>query len=223
MNECYVYIQLHTHTHTHTHIHTREHVYCTYTERHILWQMPHTDIKSFQDIILTLRKTGGAMMASPSTYRTITRQRAKLSLRHFMTIFFRVSRTFWHQICDGSQVWFRSYVTLCTCTSDRKWLQNVILCTKINANLFFSRCSYMYKYAYFYSQLLQLISFWFIVLQKVSCHKFRWKKTTKTIGRKNKEIHKKFTNAIKYIRNWFWYRNFFQVQLLRMLQFTKCI
>ena len=25
---------------------------------------------------------------------------------------------------------FRSYVTLCTCTSDRKWLQNVILCTK---------------------------------------------------------------------------------------------
>ena len=25
---------------------------------------------------------------------------------------------------------FRKYVTLCTCTSDRKWLQNVILCTK---------------------------------------------------------------------------------------------
>ena len=25
---------------------------------------------------------------------------------------------------------FWSYVTFCTCTSDRKWLQNVILCTK---------------------------------------------------------------------------------------------
>ena len=38
---------------------------------------------------------GGGMMA-PSTYRAITRQRAKLSPRHFMTIFFEVSRTFWH-------------------------------------------------------------------------------------------------------------------------------
>ena len=51
---------------------------------------------------------GGAMMAPPSTYRAITRQRAKLSPRHFMTIFFRVSRTFWYQICDsrgyGSEV-----------------------------------------------------------------------------------------------------------------------
>ena len=50
---------------------------------------------------LTLIRLGGHDGPPPSTYRTITRQRAKLSPRHFMTIFFRVSRTFWHQICDG--------------------------------------------------------------------------------------------------------------------------
>ena len=59
---------------------------------------------------------------------------------------------------------------------------------KINANLVFSLSSY--KYAYFYSQLLQLISFLFIVLQKVSVTNFG-EKTTKTKGRKTK----------KYIRN----------------------
>ena len=32
---------------------------------------------------------------------------------------------------------FRSYVTLCTCTSDRKWLQNVILYTKSMQTEFF--------------------------------------------------------------------------------------
>ena len=41
---------------------------------------------------------------------------------------------------------------------------------KINANWVFSLSSY--KYAYFYSQLLKLISFWFIVLQKVSATNF---------------------------------------------------
>ena len=61
----------------------------------------------------------------------------------------------------------------------------------INANLFFSLSSY--KYAYFHSQLLKLISFWYIVLQKVSATNFGEKKTTKTKGQKNKEIHKKFT------------------------------
>ena len=41
---------------------------------------------------------------------------------------------------------------------------------KINANWVFSLSSY--KYAYFYSQLLKLISFWFIVLQNVSATNF---------------------------------------------------
>ena len=60
---------------------------------------------------------------------------------------------------------------------------------KINANLVFSHSSY--KYAYFYSQWLKLICFSIIVLQKVSATNFA-EKTTKTKGRKNKEIHKKF-------------------------------
>ena len=59
---------------------------------------------------------------------------------------------------------------------------------KINANWVFSLSSY--KYANFYSQLLKLISFWFIVLQKVSATNFG-EKTTKTKGKKTK----------KYIRN----------------------
>ena len=61
---------------------------------------------------------------------------------------------------------------------------------KINANWVFSLSSY--KYAYFYSQLLKLISFWFIVLQKVSATNFG-EKNNKTKGQKNKEIHKIFT------------------------------
>ena len=48
---------------------------------------------------------------------------------------------------------------------------------KINANWVFSLSSY--KYAYFYSQLLKLISFWFIVLQKVSATNFGEKNKNK--------------------------------------------
>ena len=65
---------------------------------------------------------------------------------------------------------FWSYVTFCTCTSDRKWLQNVILCTKSMQIDFFSHSSY--KYAYFYSQWLKWICFSIIVLQKVSATNF---------------------------------------------------
>ena len=83
-----------------------------------------------------------------------------------------------------------SYVTFCTCTSDRKWLQNVILilCTKSMQIEFFSHSSY--KYAYFYSQWLKWICFSIIVLQEVSATNFT-EKTTKTKGQKTK----------KYIRN----------------------
>ena len=60
---------------------------------------------------------------------------------------------------------------------------------KINAIFFSSHSSY--NYAYFYSQWLKVICFSIIVLQKVSATYFA-EKTTKTKGRKNKEIHKKF-------------------------------
>ena len=61
---------------------------------------------------------------------------------------------------------------------------------KINANWVFSLSSY--KYAYFYSQLLKLISFDLLCFKKC-LPQISVKKITKTKGRKNKEIHKKFT------------------------------
>ena len=92
---------------------------------------------------------------------------------------------------------------------------------KINANWVFSLSSY--KYAYFYSQLLNLISFWFIMLNLISfwfisksvCHKFRWKKQQK---QKVKKTKKYIRNSQNKIHNKLIGRNFFQVQLLRMLQ-----
>ena len=60
----------------------------------------------------TLKRLGGGGLKGPppraldiSHDYSATR---KLSPRHFMTFFFQVSRTFWHQICDargyGSEV-----------------------------------------------------------------------------------------------------------------------
>ena len=40
--------------------------------------------------------------------------------------------------------------------------------------------------------------FWHNHASKNVCVKFHWKKTMKTIGQKNIEIHKKFTKTIKY-------------------------
>ena len=67
----------------------------------------HTGMWKLTDLTLK-RLGGGGPKKIPSTFRAITLQRAKLSPRHFMTFFFQVSRTFWHQICDargyGSEV-----------------------------------------------------------------------------------------------------------------------
>ena len=131
---------------------------------------------------------GGATMAPPpSTYCAITRQRAKLSPRHFMTIFFRVSRTFDTKfVTDGGTV--PKLRIIVYKHVGPKMAPKCDFVYKINANWVFSLSSY--KYAYFYSQLLKLISFWFIVLQKVSATNFG-EKNNKTKGRKTK----------KYIRN----------------------
>ena len=66
---------------------------------------------------------GGGMMA-PSTFRAITLQRTKLSPRNFTTIFFWVSRTFWHQICE----------------------KNLLLKKKNQKNIFLQEKTYMYAY-----------------------------------------------------------------------------
>ena len=130
-----------------------------------------------------------------------------------LAIFFRGSRTFWHQICDGRGTVpkLRNIVYMHV---GPKMAPKCDFVYKINANWVFSLSSY--KYAYFYSQLLKLISFWFIVLQKVSATNFgeknnknKGKKTKKYIrNSQNNKIHKKLILIPE----------FFQVQLLRMLQ-----
>ena len=77
-----------------------------------------------------IRLGGGAMMAPPldiSRDYSATREALAATLYdNFLSSFPHIlTQNLWRP-----GVRFRSYVTLCTCTSDRKWLQNVILCTK---------------------------------------------------------------------------------------------
>ena len=134
--------------------------------------------------VINPKKTGGGgPKRPPSTFRVITLQRAKLSPRHFMTFFFQVSRTFWHQICDargGTVLKLRNFLYMHV---GPKMAPKCDFVYKINANWVFLHSSY--KYAYFYSQWLKLICFSIIVLQKVSATNFT-EKTTKTKGKKKK-------------------------------------
>ena len=88
-------------------------------------------IEVFESKELTLiRLGGGAMMAPPldiSRDYSATREALAATLYdNFLSSFPHIlTPNLWRP-----GVRFRSYVTLCTCTSDRKWLQNVILCTK---------------------------------------------------------------------------------------------
>ena len=83
---------------------------------------------------------------------------------------------------------FWSYVTFCTCTSDRKWLQNVILCTK-SMQIEFFRIVHI-------NMLIFTLNGWNEFVLALLCFKkclpqISPKKTTKTKGQKTK----------KYIRN----------------------
>ena len=138
---------------------------------------------------LTLKRLGGHDgPPPPSTFRAITRKRAKLSPWHFMTIFFRVPRTFWHQICDarGTVLQLRNFLYIHV---GPKMAPKCDFVYKINANWVFVLSSY--KYTYFYSQWLKLICFSIIVLQKVSATNFVEKKNQNKRS-KNKETPKKF-------------------------------
>ena len=137
---------------------------------------------------LTLKRLGGGGLKAPLD---ISRDYSAMRKALAATLYDFLLSSFPHILTPNlwrPGVRFWSYVTFCTCTSDRKWLQNVILCT-VNANWVFSHSSY--KYAYFYSQWLKWICFSIIVLQKVSATNFT-ENQTKTKGQKNKEIHKKF-------------------------------
>ena len=80
---------------------------------------------------LNPKKTGGGGLGPPpldiSRDYSATRKALAATLYDFFLSSFPhiLTPNLW---CPG--VWFWSYLTFCTCTSDRKWLQNVILCTK---------------------------------------------------------------------------------------------
>ena len=139
------------------------------------------------DSHLTLKRLGGPKRP-PSTFRAITLQRAKLLPRHFMTFF---SSSFSHILTPNlwrPGVGFWRYVTFCTCTSDRKWLQNVILCTKSMQIEFF--------HIVHINMLIFTLNGWnefvfALCASKSVCHKFHWKKQQKQKVKKTK----------KYIRN----------------------
>ena len=84
----------------------------------------------FNYLNLTLIRLGGAMMAPPLD---ISRDYSATRKALAATLYDNFLSSFQHILTPNlwrPGVRFRSYVTLCTCTSDRKWLQNVILCTK---------------------------------------------------------------------------------------------
>ena len=90
---------------------------------------PH-DFVHFNPGLTLIRLGGGAIMAPPldiSRDYSATREALAATLYdNFLSSFPHIlTPNLWRP-----GVRFRSYVTLCTCTSDRKWLQNVILCTK---------------------------------------------------------------------------------------------
>ena len=100
---------------------------------------------------------------------------------------------------------FWSYVTLCTCTctSDRKWLQNVVLCTNSMQIEFFHKfSSYKCLFSLSIAEIKIYLLYFKTCLPQISVKKTKGRKNKKYIrNSQNNEIHK----------NWFWYRNFFQV------------
>ena len=79
---------------------------------------------------LTLKRLGGGPKRPPldilRDYSATRKALAATLYDFFLSSFPHIlTPNLWR---PGVRFW--SYVTFCTCTSDRKWLQNVILCTK---------------------------------------------------------------------------------------------
>ena len=88
--------------------------------------------------------------------------------------------------CPGVRFW--SYVTYCTCTSDRKWLQNVILCTKSMQIEFF--------HIVYINMLIFTLNGWNEFVLALLC----FKKCLPKISPK-KQQKQKVKKTKKYIRN----------------------
>ena len=139
-------------------------------------------------VVLNPKKTGGGLKGPPldiSRDYSATRKALAATLYDFFLSSFPhiLTPNLWR---PGVRFW--SYVTFCTCTSDRKWLQNVILCTKSMQIEFF--------HIVHINMLIFTLNGWNKFVLALLCFKkclpqISPKKTTKTKGQKTK----------KYIRN----------------------
>ena len=139
---------------------------------------------------LTLKRLGGGPKRPPppldiSHDYSATRKALAATLYDFFLSSFPhiLTPNLWR---PGVRSW--CYVTFCTCTSDRKWLQNVILCTKSMQIEFF--------HIVHINMLIFTLNGWNEFVLALLCFKkclpqISPKKTTKTKGQKTK----------KYIRN----------------------
>ena len=139
---------------------------------------------------LTLYSPGGGLLSPPLDFsRDISETRNALAAKFYDNF----SSSFAHILRPNLPrpgVWSGSYVTFCMCTSDRKWLENVILCTKSMQIEFFHKVHINMLIFTFngWNEFVLALLFFKKCLPQISP-----KKTTKTKGQKNKEIHKKFT------------------------------
>ena len=132
---------------------------------------------------------GGPLWPPPVVFLTVRLYHSKFRTLSFMTFFFQVSPHILTPNLWRPGVRFWSYVTFCTCMSDRKWLQNVILCTK-SMQIDFFHIVHIYM-------LIFTLNGWNEFILALLCFKkclpqISPKKTTKNKRSKNKEIHKKF-------------------------------
>ena len=131
---------------------------------------------------LNPKKTGGGGLKGPpldiSRDYSATRKVLAATLYDFFLSSFPhiLTPNLWR---PGVRFW--SYVTFCTCTSDRKWLQNVILCTKSMQIEFF--------HIVHINMLIFTLNGWNEFVLALLCFKkclpqISPKKTTKTKGKK---------------------------------------
>ena len=114
---------------------------------------------------LNPKKTGPPPLDISRDYSATRKALAATLYDLFLSSFPRIlTPNLW---CPGVRFW--SYVTFCTCTSDRKWLQNVILCTKSMQIEFF--------HIVHINMLIFTLNGWNeFVLAKSVCHKFHREK-----------------------------------------------
>ena len=99
---------------------------------HLFLEYEELPALPYSRLPLTLKRLGGGGPKMPppldiSRDYSATRKAFAATLYEFFLSSFPhiLTPNLWR---PGVRFW--SYVTFCTCTSDRKWLQNVILCTK---------------------------------------------------------------------------------------------